>query len=172
MYNSVEKHNDSKKAAVYFDNVTNKLTVKSYGEVKRTVKSLAKAIIDKNLVNEEVIDGIKVKTFAFISKNQYIYAMLDFAVHVVGGTSVPLYNTFETDALQYIIENVRCKSVFVESNTEIVNRMVTLCNSLKEKNTIKFLIFEYISNEIKQLLDKINDKTIQFIEIKELLNIG
>jgi len=96
-----------------------------------------KAMKSKEMTTEIEEDGIKMRTIGFLSKNQLDGTLLDIASIASGYTTVPLYDSFGVEALEYIIKNVKCSIIFVDGIDKQVKNVINLFKALGEDNPIK-----------------------------------
>jgi len=96
-----------------------------------------KAMAQEKMVNEIVEDGVTIRSIGFLSKNQMDGTLLDLASIASGYTTVPLYDSFGVEALDFIIRNVKCQTIFVDGIDKQVQTVKKLIEKLGDKNPIK-----------------------------------
>lgn len=129
-----------------------------------------KAMASMEMTSDIVEDGVKMRTIGFLSKNQLDGTLLDIASIASGYTTVPLYDSFGVEALEFIINNVKCETIFVDGIDKQVQTVKKLFEKLGNANPIKFVVFS--NNLSKESRDSISELTAKIMTCEELLKVG
>ena len=138
----------------------------TYQQVIDLAKDFGSALILKNLVPS--VNEYKNMTLKFIgvySKNRSEYMILDIACILYGITSVPIYDTLGSEAIDFILDQTKLS--IIACTKENVQKLIQHGNF----GYIKTLIcFEEISE--KNILDELASRKIKYISFKELIFQG
>ena len=119
----------------------------TWGETSTSIQRIA------NVLKDNIEEGDRC---LLVSENRPEWLIVDLAIMLAGGITVPAYTTYTEKDYKYLIDDCE-PTVIIVSNNEMHNK---LKNIIKEKDFIKKVItFDEISNIEKQ------DKYLKFDSI-------
>lgn len=139
----------------------------SYSQVEEKVKRIGWALASLRL-NEKDCHGHSF--LGIYGKNTAEWVMMDFACMHQDITSIPIYDTLQSDALEYIVSQTQMKAIACnEKSTQNVLKL----KSLGQLSTISTIIqFEPINSNILEEAERLGLKLINFNDLISLCESG
>ncbi|KAK8797427.1 hypothetical protein WA158_004635 [Blastocystis sp. Blastoise] len=144
----------------------------TYAEAKEMIKNYADGLVKLDLLGEATegdkrCDGTCLKTIGHFQKNCYQLCISQFAVWKINGTVVPIYDTFGTEAVGYMVEQSQLKTIFCS-----LEKALILLNTIKNYqqnyvNLKNIIITEEITPEVAALAAPQNITLYTFNQIIE-----
>ena len=97
----------SPRPACYLRKIGGDWTPVASAQVERDVLACAAALAGRGIGRGDRV--------AILSYNRYEWAVADWACHLLGAPTVPIYNTLPADQVRYILQDAGAKAVFVEN---------------------------------------------------------
>ena len=115
------KSSAGKTALKYRNELTQKWESISWGEFAKTVKTVAKSLIEMNVKEEDKV--------AIFSQNSVEILAVDFACQAIRATAVPMYATSSTPQIEYIINDANIALIFAGEQYQYDRAVEALKNS-------------------------------------------
>jgi long-chain acyl-CoA synthetase len=135
----------------------NSLKFINYKEYRNVVESISLAIIKKGIIKHDKV--------CILSNTRREWHFLDLGILCSGAAVIPIYHTYLSHEVQYIINHSEAKMVIVEDNEQL-KKVLKVIDKLK---ALKFII----------TIDKINEEIrnqvpphIHYYTYKDLINTG
>jgi long-chain acyl-CoA synthetase len=149
------KINPNSNAIGWIEN--NSLKFINYKEYRNVVESISLAIIKKGIIKHDKV--------CILSNTRREWHFLDLGILCSGAAVIPIYHTYLSHEVQYIINHSEAKMVIVEDNEQL-KKVLKVIDKLK---ALKFII----------TIDKINEEIrnqvpphIHYYTYKDLINTG
>ncbi|NCP83850.1 MAG: AMP-binding protein, partial [Bacteroidetes bacterium] len=125
----------------------------SYDHFIEDVNELASFMIETGIEKGDRV--------AILSENRYEWAVVDVALHFVGGVNVALYSTLPADQCEYILQDSTAKLFFVSTGIQL-KKAIDVFENCKELKAV--IAFEepknksYLEKDFIRLFDSVKEE--------------
>ena len=129
----------------------------NYKEYRNTVESISLAIIKKGIIQHDKV--------CILSNTRREWHFLDLGVLCSGAAVIPIYHTYLSHEVKYIVNHSEAKMIIVEDNEQLKK----ITKVIHELDSLKFIVtIDKISEELKNEIPE----HIHYYTYKELLSTG